>query len=222
MHFDPTIKFPSFREQEKTYKRRISKVPKLEEASARNQLASFFMNDKYCSSGTEETALKISMVRSFPYKEEEHYNAVIYLLSLVNVIFSQNTYPPSWQIAIILPFLKPNTDPTLPVSYRPIALTSVLGKLFQKILNRRLFWYLVSNNHLSPNQCGFREGRNTTHALANLQTQINNAFDSNCCLYSIFFDSQKAFPRLWRHYICTQLRGIGLRGGIYQKCYNLS
>ena len=33
-----------------------------------------------------------------------YYNAVIYLLSLFNAIFSQNTYPLSWQIAIILPF----------------------------------------------------------------------------------------------------------------------
>jgi len=72
--------------------------------------------------------------------------------------------------AIILPFLKPNADPTLPVLNRPIALTSVLGKLFRKILNKRLFWYLESNNHLSPSQYSFRKGRSTTHALADLLT----------------------------------------------------
>ena len=58
--------------------------------------------------------------------------SVIYLFSLFDAIFSQNTYPPSWQIAIIFPFLKPNADPTLPVSYRPIALTSVLGETVPK------------------------------------------------------------------------------------------
>ena len=143
-----------------------------------------------------------------------HHNSITYLLSLFNTIFSQNIYPPSWKIAIILPFLKPNADPILPVSYRPIALTSVLGKLFQKILNKRLFWYLESNNHLSPAQYGFRKGRNTSHALADLQTQINNATDSNSCLYSIFFDLQEAFPRVWRHYICSKLHDIGLRGSL--------
>ena len=143
-----------------------------------------------------------------------HPNSLNYLLSLYNAIFSQKVYPPSWKIAIVLPFLKPNADPTLPVSYRPIALTSVVGKLFQKILNKRLYWFLESNDLLSPFQYGFRKGRNTTQALADLQLQINKATDANSCLYAIFFDLQEAFPRVWRHHICQNLYRMGLRGNL--------
>ena len=143
-----------------------------------------------------------------------HPNSLSYLLSLFNTILIQNTYPLPWKLAIILPILKPQKDPSLPDSYRPIALTSVLGKLFQKILNKRLIWYLEHNNIISPFQYGFRKGRNTLQALIDLQQQINDATTANATLYTIFFDLQQAFPRVWRHYICQKLHQIGLRGNL--------
>lgn len=72
------------------------------------------------------------------------------IFSLYNSMFSNNIYPHLWKTVIILSFLKPDTDPFLPVSYRPIALSSVLSKLFQKILNKRLLWFLESNDFFSP------------------------------------------------------------------------
>jgi len=85
-----------------------------------------------------------------------HSNSLTYLLSLFNTILHQRYYPLPWKLAIILPILKPSKDPSLASSYQPIALTSVMGKLFQKILNKRLFWFLESNNLLSPSQYGFQ------------------------------------------------------------------
>jgi len=79
-----------------------------------------------------------------------HPNLLTCLLSLFNSIFSQNTYPLTWKTVIILSILKPSSDPLLPFSYRPIALSSALSKLFQKILNKRLFWFLEANNLRSP------------------------------------------------------------------------
>ena len=99
-------------------------------------------------------------------------------------------------------------------AHRPIALSSVLGKLFQKILNKRLLWYLESNNILSPFQYGFRKGRSTIQPLLDLQNEINESSLSKSCLYSIFFDLQEAYPRVWRHYISTKLFEIGLRGNL--------
>ena len=143
-----------------------------------------------------------------------HSNSRTYLLSLFNAILHQSYYPLPWKLAIILPILKPAKDPSLASSYRPIALTSVLGKLFQKILNKRLFWFLESNNLLSPSQYGFRKSRNTLQAISDLNLQIEEALRSNSYLFSIFFDLQEAFPRVWRHYISTKLHDMGLRGNL--------
>ena len=59
---------------------------------------------------------------------------------------------------------------------RPIALTSVLAKLFRKI-NKILHWFLESNDLLSPFQYGFCKGRNL-----DLQSQNNKTALSNSCL----------------------------------------
>jgi len=104
--------------------------------------------------------------------------------------------------------LKPNLDPFLPACYRPIALSSILGKLFQKILNKRLLWYLESNNLLSLYQYVFRRGRNTTEALL-IYNQKNN--DSQ---YSVFFDVHEAFSRVWGYHIVNKLYELGLRGDL--------
>ena len=44
--------------------------------------------------------------------------------------------------------------------------------------------------------------------------QINNAVNKNSSLYTIFFDLQQAFPRVWRHYICQKLHLSGLRDNL--------
>ena len=143
-----------------------------------------------------------------------HSNSRTYLLSLFNVILHQSYYPLPWKIAIILPILKPSKNPALPTSYRPIALTSVIGKLFQKILNKRLFWFLESNNLLSPTQYGFRKGHITLQALTDLNLQIEKALRSYSYLFSIFFDLHEAFRLVWRHHISTKLHDMDLRGNL--------
>ena len=49
-------------------------------------------------------------------------------------------------------------------------------------------------------------------ALADLDSLIYEANDNKSTLYSIFFDMESAFPRVWTHLICTSLQKLGLRG----------
>ena len=44
---------------------------------------------------------------------------------------------------------KPGKDPAKPNNYRPIALTSCLCKTLERIINKKLTWFLESNNHIS-------------------------------------------------------------------------
>lgn len=173
-----------------------------------------------------ETELQIAIQKDFknsaPGPDEIHSamlkhlhpNAFSYLLDLFNQILKQGVYPAAWKTAIIIPIPKPDSDPLCISSYRPIALTSVLGKTLEKILNKRLIWFLESNDLLSTYQYGFRKGRSTLHAMADLQAQVNEAFLSNSYCYSIFFDIKEAYPRVWRHYICQKLHELGLRGNL--------
>ena len=74
----------------------------------------------------------------------------IFLLAVINRIWKESAYPSMWELAIVLPFLKPGKESSLPSNYRPIALTSCMAKLMEKMVNERLVWYLERNEYISP------------------------------------------------------------------------
>ena len=98
------------------------------------------------------------------------------LLKIFNYIWTTGKFPDGWQYATIIPIPKPGKDPAEPNNYRPIALTSCLCKTLEKIINKRLTWFLESNNHISRFQSGFRSDRSTTDNLVRLETFIRVAF----------------------------------------------
>ena len=78
------------------------------------------------------------------------------LLNVFNKIWTTQTFPDGWRSATVVPIPKPGKDHTDATNYRPISLTSCLFKLMEKMVNRRLVWYLEQNDCLSDLQCGFR------------------------------------------------------------------
>ena len=135
-----------------------------------------------------------------------------FLLSLFNRIWSEDSFPHQWLTAIVLPFLKAGKDPLLPNHYRPIALTSCLCKLLEKIINARLVWFLESHSTLHPNQYGFRKCRSTTDALVRLDSFIKEAFARKEHVLAVFFDMQKAYDTTWKHHILRTLQLTGCTG----------
>lgn len=87
---------------------------------------------------------------SYEMIQHVHPEALITLLSLFNAIWEAGYVPSSWREAIVIPILKEGKEPSLASSYRPIALTSCLCKLLEKMINRRLIHYLETNKLLDP------------------------------------------------------------------------
>ena len=90
------------------------------------------------------------------------------LLHLYNRCWDGEGIPHKWRTAIIKPLLKEGKDPKLTVSYRPISLTSCMGKLLEKIVADRLIHILETRNLLNDNQAGFRPNRCTTDQILKL------------------------------------------------------
>ena len=134
------------------------------------------------------------------------------LLELMNCIFKGGKFPEKWKEAFIIPILKQGKESTNASSYRPIALTSCICKLLERIINRRLVWYLESKGLIDRCQSGFRRGRSTIDSLAALATDIQDAFRKKQYLFSVFFDLEKAYDTCWKKLIMQQLYKFGLRG----------
>ncbi|GFX16062.1 RNA-directed DNA polymerase from mobile element jockey [Trichonephila clavipes] len=103
-------------------------------------------------------------------------SSILSLLSLFNRIWETQVFPTQWCHAQVLAFPKPGKNPTSANNYRPIALTSCLSKLMERIVSARLMFHLESHNLLSPLQSGFRKSRSTTDNLLRLETSIREAF----------------------------------------------
>ena len=71
------------------------------------------------------------------------------LLILYNKTWTSRKIPKSWKIATITPILKKGKPADQPKSYRPISLLSCIGKLGERLINKRLYWWLESSQLIS-------------------------------------------------------------------------
>ena len=147
-----------------------------------------------------------SMIKHLPKETQK------FVLAIINRIWKYNSFPSAWDIAIILAFLKPQKEGTNVSNYRPIALTSCMCKIMEKMVNVRLVWVLERKGLINPSQCGFRRMRSCTDILMRLEASICEAFISKKHHISIFFDLEKAYDTTWRFGILRTLHELGFRG----------
>jgi ribonuclease HI len=167
------------------------------------------INKSSRNSAPGEDQISYAMLKNLPRKSR----AV--LLTLFNMAWQQQKIPSKWKEATIIPFPKINKDPTDPGSYRPIALTSCIGKLLERIVVNRLNWQLERLGILNPDQSGFRAHHSTEDNIAKLQDAITKAMANKNKLLAVFVDFEKAYDMVWRTGILIKLREYGINGNIF-------
>lgn len=147
-----------------------------------------------------------------PYKMLKHISshAKSILLQIFNLIWENSLIPEDWKVDCLVPVLKPNKDSSHIDSYRPIALTSCIGKTFEQLLKQRLEHFIEKNNILPSNQFGFRRGKSSRESISHLHLDIFEAFKSNNTITAVFFDVISAFNNVNHHILSTVLATIGL------------
>ena len=134
------------------------------------------------------------------------------LLKFYNFIWNSNSIPKQWKLAVLIPLLKPGKLASDMNSYRPIALTSCLCKIYEKIIVQRLNFYLEVNEVLKPYQSGFRKGHSTYDGLVRLENDIRESFIRDEYVIAVFLDIEKAFDSVWHHGLLRKIYEHGLRG----------
>ena len=79
------------------------------------------------------------------------------------------------------------------------------------MVNKRLVWFIESNNLYTNSQCGFRSQRSTMDHVVRLETSIREANIQRQHLIAVFFDLEKVYETSW-YGIMKDLHNMGLRG----------
>lgn len=143
--------------------------------------------DLFKSSGCTNISTKIYR-DAFMYLTEQ-------LSYLFNLSLLEGKIPKSWKVGTVTPLPKKG-DCTSPNNIRPITITHICGKLLERIVSDSLLDYFEDNEILCDNQMGFRKGRSTTGAIANLVSALNLAYNSNEYSIAVYIDFSKAFDSI--------------------------
>ncbi|GFO12440.1 reverse transcriptase-like protein [Plakobranchus ocellatus] len=108
--------------------------------------------------------------------------------------------------AVVIPIYKQGKDKKDPASYRPISLTSHLGKVLETIINKRLTYHLEANNLMSDTQAGFRKDRQTLDQIAALENSVKAAKTNSRTVGAMFLDQEKAYDTMWREGLLMKLK----------------
>lgn len=131
------------------------------------------------------------------------------LLNSLNRVLSTGNIPDSWLHYKVIPLRKKACDPNLASSYRSIALASCLRKIFERILNSRLEWFLESRSALSKSQFGFRRAKSTKDNILSLWCAILLSFAKKEFLFASFLDIKGAFDWANIIYLIQKLEATG-------------
>jgi hypothetical protein len=131
------------------------------------------------------------ILQHFP-KSALKFTPTIYNKSLV-----LNYFPTQWKVAKLLMLPKPAKDLSSPSNYRPINLLNSLGKLFEKIILKRLNYQLRELNVIRDEQFGFKRGHSMTHALLRNVERITHGFNYRKATIMLFLDIERAFDKVW-------------------------
>ena len=98
------------------------------------------------------------------------------LLRLLNLSWSTGQVPAAWRRAVIIPIPKAGKYTKLTSSHRPIALTSHLAKLAERLVAARLTYLVERDGLVPPEQVGFRRGRSAEENLARLVQRVQDGW----------------------------------------------
>jgi hypothetical protein len=99
-----------------------------------------------------------------------------FMLDTFNKSWREEDCPQTWKDAVIVPILKPGKPEGQLDSYWPIALTSCLAKVLERMVAKRLQHLAESRGMLNSDQSGFRPQRSTEDQVITLSQAISDGF----------------------------------------------
>ena len=133
---------------------------------------------------------------------------------LFSLSYSHSLVPSEWKIARGLPLYKGKGDRSSPSNYRMISITSVVARLFERLILDRCLASLPQA-FLNSYQAGFRKAHSTSHLLFLLTSAIKKSLGNKKCLPVCFLDISRAFDSVWIDGLLWKVHNAGIQGKLW-------
>lgn len=141
------------------------------------------------------------------------------LLMLWRRSLDTSSVPTLLKQAVVTPIHK-GGDKSKAHNYRPVALTSHLIKVFEKILRNKIMTFMEDNNLFNNSQHGFRKGRSCLSKLLSLYDHTLHHLSEGNNVDIVFLDFAKAFDKVDHGILLHKMKRLGITGKIGRWLHN--
>ena len=125
----------------------------------------------------------------------------------------QGVIPPDLLLVLISPIHKGGSRAE-PAQYRPVALTSHIIKIFERVVRRALVTHLECQGLLPEEQHGFRQCRSTLTQLLSHWDKVLDSLENGDTVDVIYTDFSKAFDKCETNVLLHTLKECGVMGRV--------
>jgi hypothetical protein len=136
--------------------------------------------------------------------------ALALLVTALNDALTNAEIPEQWRMTKLFLLYKGKGSPADPNSYRGIALTQTILKVFETVLANRISRWAEANCVLPSSQAGFRAGFSTADHVFLYDRLMAKYRNGGKKMLIAQIDLQKAFPSVPRQRLLNKLAGLGM------------
>ena len=137
------------------------------------------------------------------------------LAELFNKCLKESFFPDCWKVSPVVPVFKNVGERYTAKNFHPVSLLSVVSKVFEKLVNNRIFDHPEKCGLFSDFQYGFRSSQSTADLLTVVSDRIARAFNRSGAIQAAALDISKVFYGVWHAGLLNKLRSYGISGQIF-------
>ena len=118
------------------------------------------------------------------------------LAELFNKCLKESCFPDCWKVSSVVPVFKNIGESSTSKSYHPVSLLSVVRKVFEKLVNKKIVDHLENCSLFSDFQYSVRSSQSTADLLTVVFDRIARAFNRSRATQAVARDISKAFNRI--------------------------